>query len=131
MKDPKKKDQPQPEERRKYIRIKKNFIMTYFLKDQPAVKHEASQLKNISKGGLCFITAQKYEPQMRVIVEIRTPYIADITRLEGKVLESHEKLKDIIYETRLQFENLTPQNEILLNKLEEFFIKEKGADHNP
>ena len=68
---------------------------------------------------------------MRVIVEIRTPYIADITRLEGKVLESHEKLKDIIYETRLQFENLTPQNEILLNKLEEFFIKEKGADHNP
>ncbi len=120
------KEQSQPE-RRKYLRIKKNFILSYYTKSEPSVRYKVSQMKNISKGGMCFITSQKYAPETMLIVELRTPYFADITYLEGIVLESHEKIPGIIYETRLRFENLSPQATFLLDKLEEFF--KKGA-HN-
>lgn len=114
--------EPQPE-RREYLRIKKNFILSYYLDTEPSVKYKVTQLKNISKGGMCFITAQKYAPATKLIVELKTPYIVDITHLEGTVLESHEKLPEIIYETRLKLENLSSQAQFLIEKLEELFRK--------
>ena len=48
----------------------------------------------------------------KLIVELKTPYLVDITHLEGTVLESHEKIPNIIYETRLQFENLSSQGPV-------------------
>lgn len=118
---------PEGKERRKYLRIKKTFILSYYTSTEPAVRYKVSQMKNIGKGGMCFITSQKYAPGTILIIELRTPYFADITILEGVVLESHEKLANIIYETRLSFQNLSPQAVFLLNKLEEFF---KRGDHS-
>ena len=121
-----------PEERRKYVRIKKNFILSYSLKKSASIKYDITQLKNISQGGMCFITTQKYERGTQLTIDLRTPYFADVTIFEGAVLESHEKLKNIIYETRIQFEQLSPQSEFLLKKLEEFFLKEQaqgGSSH--
>jgi c-di-GMP-binding flagellar brake protein YcgR len=122
MKQPPQDESSHPE-RRQYLRVKKNFIMTYHLASEPAVQYKITQLKNISKGGMCFITAQRYEPSTSLMIELRTPYLADVTLLKGNVLQSHEKLPDIIYETRLKFEDLSPQAELLLDKLEEFFKK--------
>lgn len=117
------------EERRKHLRIKKNFIMSYYLEGEPSVRYKVTQLKNISKGGMCFITAQQYAKGTRLIVELRTPYLVDITRMEGTVLESHEKLSEIIYETRIQFGALTPPAEFLISKLEELFKKGIQGSH--
>ena len=113
------------DERRQYVRIKKNFILSYYLKNSSSIKYDITQLKNIGHGGMCFITAQQYPPSTLLVIELRTPYFADITHFEGVVLESHEKLKNIIYETRLKFENLSHQGDFLLGKLEEFFMKEQ------
>mgnify|MGYP001599594692 CR=1 len=124
-----KNEEPKNEERRKHLRIKKNFIMSYYLEGEPSVRYKVTQLKNISKGGMCFITAQQYPKATRMIIELRTPYLVDITRIEGAVLESHEKLSEIIYETRIQFESLTPQAEFLISKLEELFKKGIQGSH--
>jgi len=123
------KNQPHQPERRRYIRIKKNFILSYYAKSEPAVRYKVSQMKNIGKGGMCFITSQKYLPDTPLIIELRTPYLADVTQLEGIVLESHEKIPDIIYETRLRFDNLSPQAIFLLDRLEEFFKKGEHNNH--
>jgi len=108
-------------DRRRYERIKKHFILSYFKKDDPKTKHEMSQLKNISKGGVCFMTAQKYAPSTKLVLELKTPYLSDTTHLEGTVLESYEKLPNIMYETRLEFDPLSPQSEVLLDKIVEHF----------
>ncbi|OGX26055.1 MAG: hypothetical protein A2787_00290 [Omnitrophica WOR_2 bacterium RIFCSPHIGHO2_01_FULL_48_9] len=121
--------QPPEPERRQYLRIKKNFILSYYLSTEPAVKYKVTQLKNISQGGICFITPQKYDSGTKLIIELKTPYLVDITHLEGAVLESHEKLPNIIYETRLKFENLSAQALFLIEKLEELFRKGIG-NHN-
>jgi len=122
----KKKNENENIERRKYIRMSKNFILSYNIKGKPSITHKVSQLKNISKGGICLITKQSYDPSTLLTIELRTPYLADVTQFEGTVLQSHEKISNIIYETRLQFNELSPQAEFLLQKLEEFFKQEKG-----
>ena len=40
------------EERRYFVRIEKHFIISYYNKGDPAQRHDVSQLKNISLGGL-------------------------------------------------------------------------------
>jgi c-di-GMP-binding flagellar brake protein YcgR len=114
-------------ERRQYQRIKKHFILTYFDKADPDVRFSASQLKNISLGGLCLITDQSFPIGTSLGIELKTPFLSELTHLEGTVLASHERVKDIIYETRLEFLQLSPQAEFVLNKIIQYF--EKEASH--
>lgn len=122
-----KKNNPAPEDhpdRRQQKRIKKHFILSYFELTNPAVRYDASQLKNISAGGMCFVTGKPFPRGALLGIELKTPFMTELTHLEGSVLESHEKLKNIIYETRLKFENLTPQAEFVINKLIQYFEKD-------
>ena len=117
---------PKPkQERRRYIRIKKSFLLTYFDKAQPHRKYEITQLKNIGLGGMCFITSHSFNPAAELCIELKTPYLAETTHLEGVVLESHEKRKNRIYETRLEFRNLDTEAKILLEKLMAYFLNGK------
>lgn len=116
-----KKEQKLQAERRRHKRISKNFILTYFDKADPSQRYEITQLKNISRGGMCFVTTRQYAPQTTIGVELKTPYISDTTTLEGKVLESHEKARDVLYETRMQFTRFDAQAAFIIDKLGEFF----------
>ena len=62
------KDNQSREERRQYKRIHKNFILTYYDKDNPDHKYEITQLKNISMGGLCFVTSQGYNADTNLAI---------------------------------------------------------------
>ncbi len=118
-------------ERRHYVRIEKHFIISYYDKNDAAVKHSISQLKNISMGGMCFITAQKFAQETKMGIELKTPYLANMVHIEGTVLESHEKILGMIYETRLSFDNLSAAAEIVLKKIVETFLKITGEkSHN-
>ena len=121
-KDSKPEDKKKPlSEKRKFERFSRNYILSYHDAAHPDKKYAVSQLKNISKGGICFITDDAFEPNTKMILELNTPYIAETTYLEGKVLESYEKVKGMLYETRLQFEKLSPESEFLLDKMIEYF----------
>ena len=109
-------------ERRRHKRIKRSFILTYFDKANPTQKFEITQLKNISLGGMCFITGKQFSPPAKMRIELKTPFLSDTTFLEGSVLESHEKVKGMIYETRLEFDPLSTEAEFLLSKIIELFI---------
>ena len=110
-------------ERRRYIRIEKHFIISYFDKNDPAVKHSISQLKNISMGGMCFVAPQNYSGGAQMGVNLKTPYVADMVGMEGVVLESREKIANMIYEVRLQFGPLSKEAEFVLKKIVETFLK--------
>ena len=122
----KKEEESLKEERRLHKRIKKNFILTYFDLNNPSLKFEITQLKNISKGGMCFITTQAFPSSTKIGIELKTPYLSGTTYLEGTVLESHENIKNLLYETRLEFMSLAPQSEFLLDKLKEYFVTNGG-----
>ena len=124
--DPNQPSSPSSSDRRIYKRIKKHFILSYFEMADPSIRYDASQLKNISLGGMCFVTAKPFPMGVRLGIELKTPFLSELTHLEGIVLGSHERLKNIIYETRLKFENLTPQAQFVIGKLIQYFEKETG-----
>ncbi|MCC6759444.1 MAG: PilZ domain-containing protein [Candidatus Omnitrophica bacterium] len=113
-------------EKRKYPRINKHFILSYFDLNDPLVRHDASQLKNISIGGMCLITSKVYPQGTRLGIELRTPFLSEFIHLKGTVLESKEKIKGIIYETRLQFDDIPEKTLVILKKMVEHFEHEKS-----
>jgi hypothetical protein len=115
-------------ERRRYKRIKKHFILTYHNPKDPTQKFAASQLKNISMGGMCLITAREFEPMTRLMLDLKTPFLTELIHLEGVVLESREKIKNIIYETRLEFSELPDEAKFVLSKLIEHYEKEEERE---
>lgn len=112
-------------ERKKFPRIKKNYIIRFIEKANPSLKFEVSQIENISRGGICFTSTIAFKVGTELAVELRTPYIADTIYLEGRVLESNEKVKGLIYHNRFKFNEVTPLAESVLGKIEKYNFNTK------
>ena len=107
-------------ERRKYLRIYRNFILSYREKGKSAIQHDVSQVNNVSKGGLSFSSTHPLKQGTVVMIDLKTPFIADSIQLEGLVLESREKIPEMIYEIRLQFQEIPEQVLAVLEKIESY-----------
>ena len=114
-------------DRRHSVRIKKNYIIRFIDKHNPAIEYAISQIENISKGGLCFTSTVELLPGTELIIELRTPYIADTIFLEGQILDCHERVKGMIFANRICFKNITPQAKDILDKIEKFNINKPGT----
>ncbi len=44
-----------------------------------------------------------------MVLDLKTPFIVDSIHLEGVVLESREKIPEMIYEIRVQFNDIPEQ----------------------
>ena len=107
------------ENRRKHIRIHKNFILMFYFKNDPQATIDVTQLNNISRGGMCFLSSKYLSAGMELVIELKTPFISEAVYFEGKVIESHEKLSQMIFEVRVVFDNLSPTAANVLQKLEQ------------
>ncbi len=107
-------------DRRKYVRIYRNFILTYHQKDKGGAKRDISQVNNISKGGISFVATQALDVGAVIGVDLQTPFIADAVYLEGVVLDCKEKIANMIYEIRLEFSNLSVAAVDILDKIERY-----------
>ena len=118
-----------PEERRRYKRIEKHFMLTYYAQEDPQHRYDASQLKNISLGGMCLITSLPFGQSTVLNIELKTPFQSELTHLVGVVLGSQEKIKDIIYETHLEFLDLSEDAKQILAQIVSHFDKEESESH--
>ena len=115
-----------PDERRKHSRIYRNFIISYHEKGKSTVKHNVSQVNNVSKGGLVFSSTHPLKEGVVVTIDLQTPLIANPTRVEGVVLECKEKIPELIYEIRLQFLEVSQQALVALEKIESYSKDKKN-----
>ena len=106
--------------RRKYVRVYRNFILLYRLKGQENITHEMSQVNNISRGGINFSSTILLAKGCQLRVELKTPFLNDKIDLEGVVLETREKIPNLIYEVRLEFQNISDQAGQVLAKIEQY-----------
>jgi hypothetical protein len=60
-----------------------------------------------------------------LMMELKTPFLGDHLTLQGVVLECREKVSDLIYEVRVQFQDLAPLSKEILVKIEKYAFKEK------
>ncbi len=113
-------------ERRNNLRIYRNFILTFHEKGKSTAMHEVSQVNNVSKGGLNFSTTRPLTEGAVVMIDLKTPFITDSIRLTGVVLGCKEKIADMIYEVRLQFQGMPKQVLTMLEKIENYSKANEG-----
>ncbi len=63
-------------DRRKYVRVYRNFILTYHHKEKGGDKRDISQVNNISKGGISFVATQALAVQAIIGIDLQTPFSA-------------------------------------------------------
>lgn len=112
-------------ERRKHPRIAARFVVSYrVFEDVDNV--DITQTKNLSLGGMMLTTNKAFEPGTKLAVEIHLPFDPNPIILIGRVLESHEVTKDLIYDTRLEFLSIDEKHKKIVNQTIDYYIK-KGS----
>ena len=107
-------------DRRKYLRVYRNFVMSYYEKNKTNPNHHVSQVNNVSKGGVSFSSEYPLKQGVLLMIDLKTPFIADSIHLEGTVLQSIEKVSDMIYEIRVEFKTPAAQVLAVLEKIEKY-----------
>jgi len=109
-------------ERRKHPRICGRFIVSYrILEESDSV--DISQTKNISMGGMLLTTNRLFEPGTNLALEIRLPFDPNPIMLIGKVVESREITKDLIYDCRLSFLAVDERHRTVISQTVNYYLK--------
>ena len=111
-------------ERRKQPRIKGRFIVSYRILDE-ANNVDITQTRNICMGGMLLTTNRKFEPGTNLAIEIRLPFERDPIMLIGKVIDSAEVTKDLIYDTRLEFLAIDERHRSIINKTVDYYLNKR------
>ncbi|MFA5429960.1 MAG: PilZ domain-containing protein [Candidatus Omnitrophota bacterium] len=110
------------EEKRKYPRASGRFVVSYRVFDE-ANNVDISQTRNLSLGGMLLTTNRPFEPGTNLALEIRLPFDAHPILLMGKVVESREISKNMIYDTRIQFVAVDENHRRVIGGTVEYHLK--------
>ncbi|MFA5114712.1 MAG: PilZ domain-containing protein [Candidatus Omnitrophota bacterium] len=111
-------------ERRRYPRIKANFIVSYrVLEDSDVI--DSSQTKNFSIGGMLFTTNKFFKKGTGLALRIRLPFDSRPVEIAGMVVDSREIVKNLIYDTRIEFSPDEKQDGAIKQAVD-YYLKKKG-----
>jgi c-di-GMP-binding flagellar brake protein YcgR len=114
------------QERRKTPRITGRFIVSYRIMDE-INNVDITQTKNISLGGMLLTTNRQFSSGTNLALEIRLPFDPHPIMLIGKVIESREIMKDMIYDTRMEFLAVDERHRKVIGETVDYYLKkEKG-----
>ncbi|MCX5706164.1 MAG: PilZ domain-containing protein [Candidatus Omnitrophica bacterium] len=113
-------------ERRKHPRVAGRFIVSYRIMDE-INNIDITQTKNISMGGMLLTTNKLFNPGTNLALEIRLPFDPHPIMLIGRVVESREIMKNMIYDTRLEFIAVDERHRKVIGETVAYYLKkEKG-----
>lgn len=92
-------------ERRKYPRAEANFVVSYVIKEIQD-DYDLTQSRNVSQGGILITTNRYFSKGVKLAMHIRLPFITQRIEVTGEVVDCKEKVKNLIYETRIKFLDL-------------------------
>ncbi|MFA6384850.1 MAG: PilZ domain-containing protein [Candidatus Omnitrophota bacterium] len=108
-------------ERRKDERIKANFIVSYRILNE-IDNIDITQTKNLALGGMLLTTTSAFDKGTNLAIEIRLPFERSPIMLIGKVIESVEITKDLIYDTRLEFMAIDENHRSIISKTVNYYV---------
>jgi hypothetical protein len=111
-------------EKRKNIRADGRFIVSYRVMEDSS-NNGITQTKNLSLGGMLLTTNCSFAPGTNLALEIRLPFDSNSIMLIGKVQESKEITRDVIYDTRLVFLAVDEGHRKAISETVGYYIKSK------
>ena len=118
---------PKKNERRKHPRLDKTFIVSYRIFAE-ADNYDLTQTKNISVGGMLLTTNRLFRPGTVLSIDIRLPFLMEPLNLKGRVVESREVARQLIYDTHLEVFDLDSDSMEVLNKTVVYNLKKKHIE---
>ena len=109
-------------ERRRHPRISGRFIVSYRVLEGGG-KIDITQTKNISLGGMLLTTNTPFKPGTSLAIEIRLPFDPNPIMLIGRVIDSREVTKDLIYDTRLMFLAVDEKHRGVIKDTVDYYLK--------
>jgi len=89
-------------DKRKHPRVAARFIVSYRIIDENDSR-DITQTKNISLGGMLLTTNRQFNAGTNLALEIRLPFDPNPIILIGRVVESKQITRNLIYDTRISF----------------------------
>jgi Tfp pilus assembly protein PilZ len=89
------------DDKRQYARVKASFIVSYRLEGKDE-SFEASQIKDLSEGGMSLNTNIKFDSGAQLVLNLRIPLAPEPVKIIGQVVESREVGRNIYY-IRIKF----------------------------
>ncbi len=109
-------------ERRQHPRISARFIVSYRVLDE-VDNVDISQTKNLCLGGMLLTTNRKFDSGTNLALEVRLPFDPNPIMVVGKVLESKEITKNLIYDTRLMFLAIDEKHRKSIGQTVDYYLK--------
>jgi len=103
--------------RRKFSRINRSYIISYTPVNVGELKYDMSQTKDLGEGGLSFIADKGFEKGTILKIKLRLPEFLDYVIVQAKVVDSKQRAKGIIYETRASFIDVEQKIKDSINRL--------------
>ena len=75
-------------DRRKFTRISRNYVISYTPIKSGESKYDISQTKDLSEGGLLFVSNRKFEKDTVLKIKLRLPQFIDYIIVKAQVVGS-------------------------------------------
>ena len=112
----------QGSEKRKNPRAGGRFIVSYRILEEND-KRDITQTKNLSLGGMLLTTNRSFALGTHLALEIRLPFDPNPIMLIGKVMESKEITKNLIYDTRIMFLAIDENHRKVIGSTVDYYIR--------
>ena len=109
-------------ERRKHPRVAGKFVVSYRVKAE-VDNYDITQTRNLSLGGMLLTTNRNFSPGTILAIDVRLPFFIDAISFTGKVLDSKEVVKELIYDTYIQFLDIDSKAEGILKDTVGYYLK--------
>ncbi len=111
-------------EKRRNPRFQKNYMVRFSVFDDTKEVNEVSQLFDISRGGLKFLSYRAYALGTKMTFRVRLPFMyPNETVVNGVVVALQEILKGKTFKIGVEFNSVTPEVEAVLEKMEQLNAK--------
>jgi len=109
-------------ERRKHPRVAGKFVVSYRVKAE-VDNYDITQTRNLSLGGMLLTTNRNFSPGTILAIDVRLPFFIDAISFTGRVLDSKEVVKELIYDTYIQFLDIDSKAEGILKDTVGYYLK--------
>lgn len=109
-------------EKRSHPRINARFVVSYRILNQGEVL-DITQTKNLSLGGMLLTTNRKFDEGIRLSLDIKVPFDPRPVVIVGRVVGSTEIVKDLIYDTRIEFLSIEDKHHKPLQDTVNYYLK--------
>jgi len=106
--------------RRVFKRVNKKFMVTISKKDAPDFLFTITEINNISRGGLSFVSNDPFPREEELRLEVNAPLFPEVIVVKGVVLDSIAMPHAGHYHVRLKYNDVSEDVLDVLRQLEQY-----------